>query len=128
MALPFVKTLADCANFTQTVQPFLPQLNTLPQRVLQAYANPSELRNIYIATNPFISGLALSLFLAPIFLVVSEVNKNYSQVDRLWSILPTLYNAHFVTYAHLSGLPTQRLDNVLAFSVVWSVGGRIQAA
>jgi hypothetical protein len=121
MALPMVRTLTECADFTQTVSPYLYQLHDLPQQVLQSYSNSTELRNLYLSTNPVISGLAFSLLLAPIFLVVSEVNRNYSQVDRCWSILPTLYIAHFVIYAHMSGLPTQRLDHLLAFSVVWSV-------
>lgn len=121
MALPVVKSLTDCANITKTVLPYVPQLYDLPQQILQSYSNPTELRNLYLATNPLISGFALSLFLAPIFLVVSEINKNYSQVDRCWSLLPTLYNAHFTLYAHLSGFPTQRMDNLLAFSTLWSV-------
>ncbi|KAA8568443.1 hypothetical protein EYC84_007475 [Monilinia fructicola] len=36
------------------------------------------------------------------------------------SYLP-IYNAHFAIYAHLSGLPAGRLDNVLAFSTIWSL-------
>ena len=121
MALPVVKTFADCADFSTTVWPYVSQLTGFPQQLVQSYNNPPELYNIYLATNPLISGFAFSLFLAPIFLLVSEVNKNYSQVDRCWSILPTIYNVHFVVYGHLMGLPTQRLDNLIAFSCVWSV-------
>jgi steroid 5-alpha reductase family enzyme len=116
-----VRTLAECADFTQTVSPYLYQLYDLPQQVLQSYSDPTELHNLYLATNPVISGLAFSLLLAPIFLIVSEINRNYSQVDRCWSILPTVYNAHFAIYARMSGLPTERLEYLLAFSVVWSV-------
>jgi len=43
------------------------------------------------------------------------------QVDRCWSILPTIYNAHYALYAHLNGLETQRLDHLLSFSIVWSL-------
>jgi steroid 5-alpha reductase family enzyme len=121
MALPVVKSLAECADFSKTVLPYVSQLNDLPQQLIQSYNNPVELQTIYLATNPLISAFAFSLFLAPVFLIVSEINKNYSQVDRCWSILPTIYNAHFAAYAHLSGLETQRLDNLIAFSVVWSV-------
>ncbi|APA10546.1 hypothetical protein sscle_06g053160 [Sclerotinia sclerotiorum 1980 UF-70] len=121
MTLPVIKTIEDCSNITKTVLPYLPQLYDLPQQILQSYSNPTELRDIYLATNPLISAFAFSLFLAPVFLLVSEVNKNYSQVDRCWSILPTIYNAHFTIYAHLCGLPTGRLDNVLAFSTIWSL-------
>lgn len=121
MALPVVKTLADCSDFGATVLPYLPQLWEFPRQILEAYNDPAELRNIYLATNPLISAAACSLVLAPLFLIVSEITRNYSQVDRCWSILPTLYNAHYVIYAHWTGLPTSRLDNLLAFSTVWSV-------
>lgn len=121
MALPVVKTLAECNNFKNTVLPYLPQLYDLPQQLLQSWNNPTELQNIYLATNPLITAAAFSLALVPVFLLVSELNKNYSQVDRMWSLLPTIYNAHYVVYAHMSGLNTERLDNLIAFSVVWSV-------
>lgn len=121
MSLPFIKTLADCTDFTNTVSPYLPQLYDLPQQILQSLSSPQALKALYTSTNPLISAFALSLFLFPVFLVVSEANKNYSQVDRCWSLLPTLYNAHFVLYAHAAGLSTRRLDVVSLCSTVWSV-------
>ncbi|KAK3044866.1 hypothetical protein LTS18_000146, partial [Coniosporium uncinatum] len=63
---------------------------------------------------------AFSLAISPIFLLVSEVNKNCSQVDRMWSISPSLYNAHYAVWAHMAGLPVRRLDLVLLVSWVWS--------
>lgn len=126
MALPVIKTLTDCSSFSKTVLPYLPQLYDLPQQLLQSWNNPTELQTIYLATNPLVTAFAFSLLLVPLFLVISEINKNYSQVDRCWSILPTIYNAHFVVYAHLSGLDTQRLDNVVAISTVWSVSSSFQ--
>ena len=122
MALPVVSTLADCADFSKTVEPFIPQLRSLSQHLLQAWAEPQRIKDLYLSTNPLISAFALSLFLFPIFLLVSEVNKNYSQVDRMWSILPTVYNAHYAIWARLQGIPAQRLDTLLVFSAVWSVG------
>lgn len=121
MSLPVVKTLADCADYHKTVLPYIPQLYDLPQQIFQNVNNLQALKVLYIATNPLMTALAFSLFLAPIFLIISEFNKNYSQVDRCWSILPTLYNAHFVLYAHAAGLPTKRLDVLMLFSCVWSV-------
>ena len=121
MALPVVKSLADCVSLEKTVLPYTPQLYDLPQQLLQTVSNPYGLVTLYIATNPLISAFALSLFLAPIFLVVSEVNRNYSQVDRCWSLLPTIYNAHYALYAHLTGLPTGRMDALFVVSVMWSV-------
>ncbi len=121
MSLPVVRTLVDCADIHKTVLPYLPQLFDLPQQVFQNINNLQALKVLYIATNPLVTALAVSLFLAPIFLIASEVNKNYSQVDRFWSILPTAYNAHFVIYAHAAGLPTKRLDILMLISGAWSV-------
>src|ERR1700722_14456159 len=104
MALPMIKTLTESTDFSRTVLPYLSQLYDLPQQILQSWSNTTELQSIYLSTNPLISAFALSLFLAPVFLIVSEINRNYSQVDRCWSILPTVYNAHFAIYAHMSGL------------------------
>ena len=121
LALPTIKSTGAAADFTRTVLPFKSQLQELPSRLLQHWSDHEELKAIYLSTNPLISAFALSLFLAPLFLAVSEVNRNYSQVDRLWSILPSIYNAHFCAYAHLAGMHTERLDTLLAFSVIWSV-------
>jgi hypothetical protein len=123
MALPLVKTAVDCSDFSATVTPFLQQLKPLPAILLESATNPAALKQIYLDTNPLISALAFSLALSPIFLVVSEINKNYSQVDRMWSILPTIFNAHYVLYAHLMGFETKRLDTLLAASCIWSVSG-----
>ena len=121
MSLPVVASLGDCTDLYKTVIPYLPQLYDLPQQFFQSINNVQALKVLYISTNPLISALAFSLFLMPVFLIISEVNKNYSQVDRCWSILPTIYNAHFVLYAHAAGLPTKRLDTLLLFSGLWSV-------
>ena len=121
MALPVTKTFADCADWSKTVTPYIPQLYDLPQQVLSSITNPLALKTLYVSTNPLISAFAFSCVLFPIFLVVSEVNRNWSQVDRLWSILPTIYNIHYAVYAHAVGLPTKRLDTLAFFSIVWSV-------
>lgn len=121
MALPAVKSALDCADFSIGVTPFLGQLRPLPGAIFASITDPAALKQIYLDTNPLISAFAFSLALFPIFLILSEINKNYSQVDRLWSILPTIYNAHFVLYAHLMGFDTKRLDTLLAASCIWSV-------
>jgi steroid 5-alpha reductase family enzyme len=121
MALPVVHTALECSDFFQTVWPYANQLSALPQIYLESITNTAALRQIYLDTNPLITAFAFSLALAPIFLLVSEVNKNYSQVDRVWSILPTIYNAHYALYAHMMGIETKRLDTVLVASLLWSV-------
>lgn len=66
MALPAVATFEECADFSQTVAPFIPQLYELPQQLLKSWKNPDELLELYLATNPLISAVALVLALFPI--------------------------------------------------------------
>ena len=122
MALPTLQSLEECADYYKTVEPFLPELYQLPEKLIQTVQNRSSLVELYAATNPLVSGFAISVLLGAVFLVVSEVNKNYSQVDRCWSILPTIYIAHFDLWARLAGIPSQRLDAALLYSTIWSVG------
>ena len=121
LALPTVKTLADCADWSKTVAPYLPQLYSFPSDLANAGTNSEALRHLYITSNPLVTATAFSIATFPISLLVSEINKNYSQVDRVWSILPTIYHAHYAVWAHMNGLECSRVDNVLAFSVVWSL-------
>ena len=121
MALPTVKSLQDCADYHQVFEPYLPQLYTLPDRIFATLSDVDGLKDIYTSTNPAISGLAFAIALMPVFLLVSEINRNFSQVDRVWSLLPTVYHAHYALWARLNDMDTQKVDNVLAFSVVWSL-------
>ena len=120
-ALPSVNTLGECADFAETVAPFLPQFGSLPEQVWQSWTDLESLKHLYLSTNPVVAAFALATALSPIFLVLSEVNRNFSQIDRAWSVLPTVFVAHFTAYAHLSGLPTERLDTLLIASFIWSV-------
>ena len=119
LALPVVKTLPECADFSRTVTPFIPQLYELPQKIFDNFNNLDALKHVYLSTNPLVTALAFALFVTPIVFIVAEINKNYSQVDRLWSILPVIYNSHYALWAHLAGLPTQRMDHVMAVSILW---------
>jgi len=121
MALPAIKSLPQCADVYRTVLPYLPELYELPKQIYSHINDPTALKTLYLATNPLISALAFALALAPVVLVVSEINKNYSQVDRLWSILPVLYNCHYATWAHMAGLPTNRLNHIVAISILWGL-------
>ncbi|KAL8729700.1 MAG: hypothetical protein Q9166_004528 [cf. Caloplaca sp. 2 TL-2023] len=120
MALPLLKSAVACTDFTRTVEPYISQLNNLPQPFYQSATDPQALKQLYLTTNPLISAFAFSLALVPIVLVISEINKNYSQIDRVWSLLPTVYNIHYVAYAHATDLPTQRLDSLAIISIAWS--------
>lgn len=123
MALPILKSLEECSDFSKTVEPFIPQFYALPAKLADVFAGRESLYRLYVETNPLISGFAISISLGALFLVVAEVNRNYSQVDRFWSLLPTFYIAHFDAWARLAGVPHQRIDSALLFSTVWSVSG-----
>lgn len=121
MALPVVQNLQQCADYQTTVAPYFYQFATLPEIFFSSVSKPAALQQLYLDTNPLITATAFAFALAPIFLVVSEINKNYSQVDRVWSILPTVYNLHYAVYSHMAGVHTARLDAVLILSTLWSV-------
>ncbi|CAI4211806.1 unnamed protein product [Parascedosporium putredinis] len=121
MALPTLQAVEDCGDYYKTIEPFLPQLYELPRKLLDNYANLDALAQLYVETNPFISGAAFSVFLGFLFLVTAEINRNFSQVDRAWSILPAIYNIHFAVWARLAGEPHERTDLVALFSIVWSI-------
>ncbi|KAB5570221.1 hypothetical protein GE09DRAFT_699951 [Coniochaeta sp. 2T2.1] len=121
MTLPALISLEECSDWSKTVEPFLPQLYDLPKKLLDTFQTGGSLLDLYRTTNPLISGFAFSVFLGGVLLVAAEVNRNYSQVDRLWSILPTVYIAHFDIWARLTGVPHERVDLALLFSTLWSI-------
>lgn len=121
MALPALQSFEDCADWAKTIEPYIPQLYELPKRFVDVMQGRESLVDIYTQTNPAITGFAISIVLGAIFLVVAEANRNYSQVDRFWSLLPTFFIAHFDLWARLTGAPSSRIDLILFFSTVWSV-------
>lgn len=124
LPLPRVDTLAECASFQLTVRPYLAQLEWLPASLREAGRDLASLKAVYLATNPFVFALALCMVLAGIFFLAAEINRNFSQVDRFWSILPALYNVHFAVWARLAGIRTQTLDTMAVISVIWSVSAQ----
>ncbi len=121
MAVPVIRSLHDCADYTKTVEPFLPQLYALPEKVWAHSGSVAGLKVLYLDTNPLVSAFSASIAIGALCLALSELNRNYSQVDRLWSILPNLYVVHFAAWARLSGLPHQRLDLIAVATTFWSV-------
>ncbi|KAI7347082.1 hypothetical protein KC336_g22772, partial [Hortaea werneckii] len=47
MALPTVKSLQDCADYHQVLEPYLPQLYTLPDRIFATLSDVDGLKDIY---------------------------------------------------------------------------------
>jgi hypothetical protein len=121
LPLPRVESLLDYTSFELTVAPYLSQLQWLPDSLREAGTDVYSLRAVYLATNPFVSALAVCGVLAGLFFLAAEINRNYSQVDRFWSILPAVYNVHFALWARLSGIQTQTLDTIAVVTVLWSV-------
>ncbi|KAG5977526.1 hypothetical protein E4U55_006721 [Claviceps digitariae] len=120
-ALPVLKSIEDCAHYSKTVEPFIDQLYQLPGRLVASAGSIEALQRLYVETNPLITGFSASLFVAGVCLVVSEINRNYSQIDRLWSILPNLHVVHLAIWARMAGLPHARIDLVAIFSTAWSI-------
>lgn len=121
LPLPRVEPLVDCTSFSLTVLPYLSQLRWLPDSLREAGTDLNNLKAVYLATNPFISALAVGACLAVLFFLAAEITRNYSQVDCFWSILPAAYNVHFAAWARLAGIRTQTLDTIAVISVLWSV-------
>ena len=121
LPLPRVESLLDYTSFQLTVLPYLTQLQWLPGSLREAGYDVDSLRAVYLATNPLVSALAFSGTLAGLFFIAAEINRNYSQVDRFWSILPALYNVHFALWARLSGIRTQTVDTIAVISLIWGV-------
>ncbi|KAL4921011.1 hypothetical protein BDW62DRAFT_198459 [Aspergillus aurantiobrunneus] len=123
LSLPEVKSLADCVSFSHAIQPFLSQVVALPVqlRPVLAAKDVNALKDIYLSTNPLATAIAFTLAASVIFIVISEINHNYSQVDRMWSILPSVFNVHFAIWARLSGLRTLNLDTIAAISLIWTI-------
>jgi hypothetical protein len=60
VAMPLIKTLTDCASFSTTVEPWIPQLYALPEKIIANIGDLEALKDLYTATNPIISGFAFS--------------------------------------------------------------------
>ncbi|KAJ5266705.1 hypothetical protein N7478_009513 [Penicillium angulare] len=120
LPLPNVQSLVDCTSFQQTVLPYLAQLQWLPASLREAGWELENLKAVYLATNPLVSALAFGSVIAGLCFVFAEINRNFSQIDRLWSILPALYNVHFAVWARLAGIRTQTLDSIAMIAVLWS--------
>jgi steroid 5-alpha reductase family enzyme len=76
----------------------------------------SDLLDLWSAANPFALALVAAALSAAFCWVASLVTGNYSQVDRLWSILPVLYVVHFAAHA---GFGDPRLNLMAALALLW---------
>ena len=77
-----------------------------------------QLLELYQTTDPLPSALWVAGGLALICWVLSLITKEYSWVDRLWSITPVLFAVHFAGYV---GFGDARLNLMAALTVLWGV-------
>ncbi|KAI5293696.1 hypothetical protein KEM52_005305 [Ascosphaera acerosa] len=119
--LPKIDIPSDIGDYGLTVAPFWPQLCALPARLYDAGLDFDALKHVWLTTNPLMMALAVALATAPVFFVVGEANRNYSQVDRCWGLLPVLFNVHYLLWAHMHGLPTLTLRAIVVLSYAWGL-------
>lgn len=120
--------MSDNTSIVAVASAYYAQLTQAPAALLKIHTL-NELQLFYTTSDPLVIGLAISLAISPIFLVVSEVKRNYSQVDRAWSILPSLFHGHYVLWAWLNGIRIGRIALAsLCILVCKSISGNACAA
>lgn len=77
-----------------------------------------NLIDIYKSTDPLVTALYAAGGLALVCWVLSLITREYSWVDRLWSISPPLFSIHFAGYV---GFADARLNLMAALTVLWGV-------
>lgn len=76
----------------------------------------SDAAAVYTGTDPLVFALWVCAVLAAACWLVSVLTADYSQVDRLWSLVPPLYAFHFAARA---GFADARLDLIALLIVLW---------
>lgn len=127
-SLPQPLTLAAAANYELTAAPYFEALSLYPSAISDALKTKAPLEALialYDTTNPLTTAAAFAIGIIPLFYIVSEVNRNYSQVDRVWSILPTIINGHYALWKYrtnnTSGPGLDRVDLAALVLLVWTV-------
>jgi steroid 5-alpha reductase family enzyme len=77
-----------------------------------------QLVELYRTTDPLTTALWVAGGLALLCWVLSLITKEYSWVDRLWSITPALFSVHFAGHVGFGDL---RLNLMAALTVLWGV-------
>jgi len=77
-----------------------------------------QLIDLYKTTDPLTTALWVAGGLAVLCWVLSLITKEYSWVDRLWSITPPLFAVHFAGHA---GFGDPRLNLMAALTLLWGV-------
>jgi steroid 5-alpha reductase family enzyme len=73
---------------------------------------------LYQITDPLVTAFWVSLGFAGLCWVLSILTREYSWVDRLWSITPVMYAVHFAGYV---GFTDARLNLMAGIVTLWGV-------
>ena|SRR3990167_9580243 len=76
----------------------------------------------YKQANPFVSAAFFMSFVAFVCWILGLITNNYSQVDRLWSIIPFAYCWHFAYHYYITtGLLDCRLLTMTSLATLWGL-------
>lgn len=76
------------------------------------------LLDLYAKTDPLVSALWLCAAFSALCWLLSLFTREYSWVDRLWSITPVIYTAHFAAHA---GFRDARLNVMALLVALWGL-------
>ncbi|KAK9486259.1 hypothetical protein V1527DRAFT_451410 [Lipomyces starkeyi] len=74
----------------------------------------------YVISYPFSSASLFHALLMPIVFITGVLTHDVSQVDRIWSILPSATIFHYAIHSYLNGIGSLRLYIYLAIALSWS--------
>ncbi|KAK6356979.1 hypothetical protein TWF718_001312 [Orbilia javanica] len=117
-AIPSFSNILEIAQSSPNV---LQLLQGAINGVQQVAAGELDFFTFYKQTDPLATTALFSIILSVFVFILSEITRNFSQVDRLWSILPAVYIVHYSVWANINNLRTDRVDTVAVVSIIWSI-------
>lgn len=97
------------------------KINGIIKSTNQIYLNRDV--NFYCKTDADASGFIISLIFSFICWALSKITKNYSWVDRFWSIIPTLFTYHYNIHPYICSNQDFNLRQLIIsfLSSLWSL-------
>ncbi|KAI9478664.1 MAG: hypothetical protein EXX96DRAFT_255562 [Benjaminiella poitrasii] len=121
MLLPFNASWEHAWSIIQTSASNITSFKTVSSFISACIQQPEILLTYYKNTNPLESALYFTTILIVIHYVTSEITKNYSQVDKAWSILPVVYAWHYTIHDYF--LHSAFHPRLLTASILISIWG-----
>lgn len=105
-------------DYEKLINTLIKDFNHLKDLISDGKLEFSDLTNL----DPFSSGILIVLSLAIICFIMSIITKNYSQVDRLWSLLPIYFTFHFsiLHYKTMEEIPPRSFI-MLFLVIIWGM-------